>query len=151
MDPLGGVLELQKHSISLARSYGDSFYWHWNPGLESLVWAGTPSYSGGTSAFELSLPIFNCHTWVWVQLLQYLWPSCQSWCGFFFISLVVGLPFSSISGSSEWLLLYSLVIILILFRGFEYHVYLYHHLDQNPVPLRTLYTQMTVFKYNFKF
>ena len=46
------------------------------------------------------------------QAIQCLHPAFYSWCGFFFNSIVVGLPFSKISGSSEWWLFCSVVVIL---------------------------------------
>ena len=82
-------------------------------GLGGPEWGWNPALFRGTSAAEISFPIFTCHMWVWDQIILYLCPSCQSWCGFFFNSLVAGLPLSQISGGSEWWLFCSLVVILI--------------------------------------
>ena len=46
-------------------------------------------------AAKISLPVFNCHRWMWVQ------PSYQSQCVFLLISFILGPPLSYISGSSE--------------------------------------------------
>ena len=82
--------------------------WGWGPG----VGLGSPHSSGGPSAAEMSFSIFIYYTWVWDQLVLCLHPSYKYWCDFFFHSLVVGLPFSQISGTSEWLLFCSLALIL---------------------------------------
>ena len=77
-----------------ARSYGDLSSWRWNLGLGGLVWLGplTP---------EIFLPIFIHHMWVWDQPIMCLHPFYQSRCALLFNSVVVGLPFSSISDNSE--------------------------------------------------
>lgn len=51
---------------------------------------GTPNFSGGTSAVNISLPIFILHPWVWDQPVPLILH------GFIFHSLVVGVPFSQI-------------------------------------------------------
>ena len=68
------------------------------PGIRTLgcgAWCepGTPCSSKGTSAPEISLLIFILHMLVWDQPILHLYPSYQSWCGFFFISWVVRLLF----------------------------------------------------------
>ena len=83
------------------------------PGSGSLGWgAGTPHSLGWNSAAKISLWSFICYVWMWDRPISNLRPSYQSQCGFFFKSLVVGLPFSQISGGSEWWLFCSLVVIL---------------------------------------
>ena len=64
-------------------------------------WAGGPGVGLGPFTPEISLQIFICHMWVWDQPILRLHLSYQSQCGFFFNSIIVGLPFSSISDSSE--------------------------------------------------
>ena len=59
--------------------------------------AGKLHSSRGTSAAKISLPIFVCFVLVWNQPIPCLYLSYQSQCGFF-ISLVVGLLFTYISG-----------------------------------------------------
>ena len=81
---------------------------------------------------EISLQIFIHHMWVQNQPIPHLCPSFQFWCGFFFNSVIAGLPFSSISDGSEWLLFYSLVVILMWLCEEASRVYLCLHLDQKP-------------------
>ena len=64
--------------------------------------SGEPSVGLRHLILEIFLPIFICHTWVWDQPVPHLHSSYQSWCGFFFNSIVVGLPFSSVSDGSKW-------------------------------------------------
>ena len=106
-----------------ARSYGDLSSWRWNPGLGGLMWLEplTP---------EIFLPIFIHHMWVWDQPIMCLHPFYQSRCALLFNSVVVGLPFSSISGGSEWWLFYSLVVILMWFCEEASCVYLHLQFDQ---------------------
>ena len=65
-----------------ARSYGDISPW---------CGVRTPC-----SSAAISLLIFIHHSWVWDQPVLHLHPFYQSWCGFFFNSVVTGLPFSSL-------------------------------------------------------
>ena len=99
--------------VFTASSYGHFSSWHWNPGLEGLVWGWNPLLLMGSSATEMSLPIFIWHTCMWDQPVPHFYPTYQSWCGFFFKSLVVGLAFSWISGCTEWWVSCSLVVILV--------------------------------------
>ena len=108
----------------IARSYSDCSSWHWKP------WAGGSGMELGPLTFEKSLLIFICHTWVWDQPVPLLFSSYWSQCGFFFNSVVVGLPFSLISDSSEWWLSYSLVVILMWLCKEASHIYLRCHLDR---------------------
>ena len=71
-----------------------------------------PSLLRGTLAVELILLIFIRLMWLCDQLVLCLHPFYLFWCGFFFISLITELPFSQISGGSEWWFLHSLVVIL---------------------------------------
>ena len=95
-----------------SQSYGDFSSWHWNLGSGAWCEAGTPCFSGRTSVAKISLPICICYTSMWAQPVPCLHPFYHSLCGFFCNSLVVGLPLSQISGSSErWLLCSSVVIL----------------------------------------
>ena len=49
---------------------------------------------------------------MWDQPILHLRPSYQSWCGFFFNSILVGLPFILICDGSEWWLFCTVVVIL---------------------------------------
>lgn len=69
------------------------------PHTGTLVWAGDPCSSGGTSTAEISLPMLNFCLWVWGQLVSPLCPSDWSQYGIFFIFLVKAL-FSWFSGGS---------------------------------------------------
>ena len=60
-------------------------------------WTEEPVLDLGPLAPEISLPIFISHILVWDQPVPWLCPSYLSGCGFFFNSIVVGLPFSSLS------------------------------------------------------
>ena len=96
----------QRPLVFATRSYGDLSSWHWNPGLGAWCGAGTPcswdippeilftTHGYGTSLFHVSAP-----------------PTSLDGCGFF-NSVVVRLPFNSISDSSVWWLFYNLVEIL---------------------------------------
>ena len=55
----------------------------------------------GPLASEISLLAFIHHLWVCNQAVRSLQPPYQSQCGFFFNSVAVGLPFSSIYSGSE--------------------------------------------------
>ena len=50
-----------------ALSYRDFSSWHWKPGVEALVWGWDCFLLRETSAVEISLLVFNYHTWVWGQ------------------------------------------------------------------------------------
>ena len=113
------VPQPQSPLVFAARSYGDFSSWHWNPGMGGLVCGWALLLSERTSAAEIHLPIFIHHLWVWDQPIRHLCPSYQSPCGFFFKSLVAGLPFSHISGGSEWWLLGSLVVILMWLQEWD--------------------------------
>ena len=118
-------LPLTKSSLVFAaRSCGDLPSWHWNPGLRSLVWGWdslllrypseflSTTHGYGTSPFCISAP-----------------PTSLNGCGFF-NSVVVRLPFSLISDSSEWWLFYALVVILMWLCEEMSHVCLCCYLDQ---------------------
>ena len=106
--------------VFTARSYGELTSWHWNPGLCN------PGLGLGLIIPKVFFPIFIHHMWVRNQPILHLHPSNH---GFFFNSIVVGFPFSSISDGSEWWLFYSLVVILIWLCEEASHVCLRHHLD----------------------
>ena len=111
--------------VFMARSYGGLSSRHWNPGLGGLVWdwdALFPSYPSW---------IFMHQMWMWYQPLPCLCVSYLDGYGFF-SSIVVRLPFNSISDSSGWWLFYSLVVILMWLWLCEEtsHVCLCLHLDQ---------------------
>lgn len=76
--------------VFTARSYGDVSPRHWNWG--AWCGAGTPVPPGGTSADDISLPMFNGHLQGWDQPVLPLSPY-PSRGGFFCVSLVVGLRF----------------------------------------------------------
>lgn len=111
-DPLREHLGLQQPFFSFSynlhwfpqlRSYGNFSFWHWSPGLESPVW---------TSTAEISFSIFKYYMWVWDQHVPHLHPSSQSQCGFFYISLIIGLLFRYTSADSQLWLFCSLVVLL---------------------------------------
>ena len=97
----GSCLGLQKFFpltqsplVFAARSYGALSFWHWNPGLGSLVWGWDPLF------LKYLSQIFIYHKWMWDQPVLYLCPSYQSgW--MWFNSIVIRLLFNSISDSSE--------------------------------------------------
>ena len=106
-----------------ARSYGYLSSWHWNPGQRGLVW--------GWDSLLLRYPsqIFMYHTWMWDQPVPHLCPPTSlDGCGFF-NSVVVRLPFHSISDSSEWWWFYISAVILMWLCEEASHVYLCRHLD----------------------
>ena len=110
---------------SAARSYGDLSSWHWDPGLGTLVW-------GWDSSLPRCPSLYMCilYMWVWGQPVPRLRPSSSlGGCGFC-NSVVVRLPFNSISDGSEGWLFYSLVVILMWLCDEANHVYLCRHLDQ---------------------
>ena len=123
----------QSPLVFVARICGDLFSWHWNLGLEGLLW--------GWDSLPLRYPsrVFIHHTWVRDQAIPCLCPSYQSqW--MWFNSVVVRLPFSSISGGSECWLFYILVVILMWLCKGASHVCLHCHLDWNS-------TYISVFMY----
>ena len=64
--------------------------------------------------------ILTHHMWIWDQPFQHLHPSYQYGRMWFLYSVVVRLPFKSISASSEWWLSYNLVVIFdLVVRGGE--------------------------------
>ena len=75
-------------------------------GTGKLVWGWDPLLLRYLLQF-LSATIF-----VWDQLIPHGLSWSHSWNGFFFNSVFIGLPSSSISHGSEWWLLYNLVVIL---------------------------------------
>ena len=78
-----------------ARCLGDLFSWHWNPGLGGLGWGWD------SSLLRYPSQIFIHHTWVWDQPVPLCTPPPgPDGCGFF-NSIVVRLPFNSISDGSE--------------------------------------------------
>ena len=109
-----------------ARSCGDLFSWHWNPGLGHLVWgrhSSVPRYPSW---------IFIHHTWRRNQPVPVCSPpTSMDGCGFF-NSLVVRLPFNLISEGSEWWLFYILILIWMKFYKEVSHVCLHHHCDWKP-------------------
>ena len=99
--------------------------WHWDPGLGTLVW-------GWDSSLPRCPSLYMCilYMWVWGQPVPRLRPSSSlGGCGFC-NSVVVRLPFNSISDGSEGWLFYSLVVILMWLCDEANHVYLCRHLDQ---------------------
>nr|KAF6496019.1 hypothetical protein HJG63_010284 [Rousettus aegyptiacus] len=64
----GPLIQSQSLRAFTTRNYGDFCFWHWNLGLGSQVWGWDPCYSGGNSTPEISLMIFNCHTWCGTSL-----------------------------------------------------------------------------------
>ena len=93
----------QSPLVFTGRTYADFSSWHFSYGGLLFLEASArgPTVGLGPLTPEISLQIFICHTSVWDQPVPGLCPSYQSQCGFFFKSIVVGLPFSSVSGRSE--------------------------------------------------
>ena len=63
--------------------------------------AGEPGVGLGLLTPEISLLIFIHHILAWDQTVPHFCSSNQSQCDFFFNSILIELPFSSISDSSE--------------------------------------------------
>ena len=103
--------------VFAARSCGDLSFWHWNHGLLGLAWSWDYTF--------LRYPswIFIYHTWVKDQLVPCMCSSYQSGWMWFFNSIVVRLPFNSISDGSEWWLFSILVVILMWLCKKASHVY----------------------------
>ena len=124
-------LGLQKFLSSTAAIPTD-FYSHKLWGLIFLALiscSGGPDVRLGPFSPEISLLIFMCHMWVGDHPVLPCCLSFQSWCVFFFNSIVVGLQFSSISGGSEEQLCCSLVVMLMWLCEEVSKVYLLFHLD----------------------
>ena len=102
---------------------GDLSSWHWNPGLGSLVWAGTPCSQDIPPKF-LSIT----HGCVTSPFSICASPTSPDGCGFF-NSIVIRLLFNSISDSSEGWLFYILVVILTWLCEEVSYVCLCCHLD----------------------
>ena len=97
----------QSPLVFTTKSYGTGTL-----GWGGLVWGWDPSLLGGTSASQDISPSFYLpHIGVGPACFAFC-SSYNSWCGFFFNSVVVGLLFSSVYSHSEWLLFCSLVVIL---------------------------------------
>ena len=100
------------------------------PGTGTLGWGFRVGL--GTSLQRYPSQIFIHHTWVWDQPVPHLLisvsPTTLDGCCFF-TSIVVGLPFNSISDGSEWWLFYSLVVILMWLCEKVSCIYLCCHLD----------------------
>lgn len=80
--------------VFTARCHRGSSSWHWCSRWGVRCGAGSPHSSVGTFVATMSLPILNCHIWVWNQPVLRLCPSCQPPHGFFFLSLVIRVLFS---------------------------------------------------------
>ena len=104
------------------RSCGDLSSYHWSPGLGGLVW------SWDSSLLRHPSQIFIHPVWGWqaYSMSASLPPVCIDVVS----SIVVRLPFSSISDSSEWWMFYISVVILMWLCEEVSHVCLHHHLDQ---------------------
>ena len=101
------------------RSCGDLSSWHWNPGLGSWCWSGTPH--------SQNIPPEFLSTQVWGQPVQHPCPSYQS--GWMWFLLFCRLPFSLISDVPEWWLFYILGVILMWLYEEASQVFLCHQLD----------------------
>ena len=97
--------------VFITRSYGTSLSDTGTLGWGAWCRAGPPRSSGENSAAEISLQIFNCHTWVWDQPVLHLCSSYQSR-GFFCISLVIRLLFTQTLCGFQWWFFCTLVVIL---------------------------------------
>ena len=110
--------------VFAARSYGDLSFWHWNPVLGACCGAGTPR------SWDIPLKFLSTtRGWGISSFCVCATPTNLDGCGFF-NSIVVRLPFTSISDGSEWWLFYVLVVILMWLCEEVSHVCLHHHLDQ---------------------
>ena len=102
------------------------------PGTGTLGWgawcgAGTPCSLDSPSVFSRTT-----HEWGTSLFCICAPPTSLDGCGFF-NSVVVRLPFNSISAGSGWWLFHILVVILMWLCEEVSHVCLCHHLDQNPI------------------
>ena len=91
----------QSPLVFTATGYGNFSFWHWNPGLWDLVWDWYPWLLRGGPPQPRYLPNFYPPHVDAGPAYSHLCPSYQSHCGFFFNSLVSGLPFCQISGDFE--------------------------------------------------
>ena len=114
---------LNPHWFFAARSYENLPSWHWNPGWGAWCGAGTPC--SWDIPPEFLSTTCGCGTSPFCISTQ---PTSLDGCGFF-NSIVVRLPFNSISDHSEWWLFYILVVILMWLWEVS-HVCLRCHLDQ---------------------
>ena len=96
----------------------------YHPGTRTLGW-GAWCGPGTLCSLDISPDFYPPHVNVGPAVLCL---SYQSQCSFFFNSVFLGLPFSSISDGSEWWLFHSLVVILMLDEEVSC-VYLHCHLD----------------------
>ena len=109
----------------VARSFEDLSSWHWYPG--SGTWCG----SGNSHSRDI-LPelLFTCE-WKAIPFHVCTPPTTLDRCGFF-NSIVVRLPFTSISDGSEWWLFYILVVILMWLYEEASYVCPHRHLTRSP-------------------
>ena len=109
--------------VFAARSCRDLTSWHWNSGLGGLMWGYNSSltifpsqifihHTCGTSPFPVCAPPTSLH-------------GCS-----FFNSVVVRLPFNSVSDVSEWWLFYIFVVISMWLCNEESHVCLPNILER---------------------
>ena len=116
------LLLTQSLLIFADRSYED-FSWHWNPGLGAWCAAGSACSSDIPPEF-----FFTTQGWETCPFSICAPPTSLDGCGFF-NSIVVRLPFNSISDSSEWWLFYIWVVILIWLGEEVSHICLCFYLD----------------------
>ena len=107
-----------------ARSCGNLSSWHWYLDWRGCCGAGTPFTKDIPSEF-LSTTC-GCRTSPFLNCVP---PTSTDGCGFF-NSVVVRLPFNSISDGSEWWWFCILVLILLWLCEEMNHVCLCHHLDR---------------------
>nr|KAF6500941.1 hypothetical protein HJG59_007964 [Molossus molossus] len=99
------------HAGFIVRSYGDFSSWHWNLNWKPSIGRGLSASQGGLYQSRYPPDFYPPHVRVGPAHLC-LHTSYQSPCGFLFNFVVVGLPFSLISGGSEGCFFCSLVVIL---------------------------------------
>ena len=118
----------QSPLVFAARSYRDFSSWHWNPGWGAWSGAGTPC--SWDIPPEFLSTTCGCGTSPFCISTQ---PTSLDGCSFLdvvtTISVVVRLPFNSISDSSEWWLIYISVVILMWLFEEANRVCLCHCLD----------------------
>ena len=82
--------------VFTARSYRDLPSWHWNPGLGTWCGAGTPhSWDVPPKFLSTTRGCGATHSTFCISMS----PTCRHGCGFFNF-VIVGLPFSLLSGGS---------------------------------------------------
>ena len=85
-----------------ARNYGDLSSWNRNPGLEAGEGGGQALVWGWNSLLpRYHSQIFIHHTWIWNQPVHAFTPPASLDGYHLFNSIVVRLPFNSISAGSE--------------------------------------------------